>query len=90
MEPTNSSDEPKKKSSWDLKFDRLKSFWEEIPELKGKIPVSKSHKDYSIWYNWFNCNKKRFKNESLPKEKGSLLKRIGFDFLKKGYARKDE
>jgi hypothetical protein len=74
----------KKKDSWDLKYDKLKKLWKERSELKGKIPVSKSHKDYITWYNWFNCNKYRFLKGFLPKNKGSLLKRIGFDFSRKG------
>ena len=79
----------KKKNTWDLKYDKLKDIWKVKKELRGKIPVTRSHKDYTMWYNWFNSNKQRFMNGSLPKEKGSLLKRIGFNFLKKGYARKD-
>jgi hypothetical protein len=79
----------KKKNAWDLKYDKLKEIWKIKTELQGKIPVSRSQKDYTMWYNWFNCNKQRFMNGSLPKEKGFLLKRIGFNFSQKGYAQKD-
>ncbi len=78
-----------KKPSWELNYERLKDIWENETELKGKIPVPKNHKDYILWYKWFNCNKWRFNNGSLSKAKISLLKRIGFDFLQRCYARKD-
>jgi hypothetical protein len=76
-----------KKSSWDLKFDKLKDVWDKNEELRGKIPVVKGHENYTMWYNWFNINKQQFNNGSLPKEKASLLDSIGFNFFQKGYAR---
>lgn len=79
----------KKKNSWDLRYEILIKTWEEKDELRGKIPVPKNHKDYKMWYDWFNMNKYRFKNGLLPKEKVELLVDIGFNFFQNGYALKD-